>query len=148
MGGELSFARSKGLNIHTEVDEKLPELVVGDAYWLGQILHNLISNAIKFTPEEGSISIKLLREDEDHWTLSVSDTGKGIPAEAQEYIFESFRQVDGSIHRDTHTGSGLGLSIVNHLVRLMNGKIKLDSEIDKGSTFTIILPLIVHEENK
>ena len=141
MGGELSFARSKGLNVETKISEDLPELIEGDAYWLGQILHNLVSNAIKFTPDNGTINIEFVRPDAMHWAFAVTDTGKGIPENAQEYIFESFRQVDGSIQRESHTGSGLGLSIVKHLVRLMDGNILLESEIDKGSRFTIILPL-------
>lgn len=141
MGGELSFAHSKGIEVETRICENLPAEIEGDAYWLGQILHNLVSNSIKFTPEGGKIKITLCREDEAHWSLSVSDTGKGIPPEAQEYIFDSFRQVDGSAQREVHTGSGLGLSIVKDLVRLMNGTISLESELDKGSTFTITLPL-------
>jgi len=147
MGGELSFARSKGLQVETIVDENLPQTVEGDSYWLGQVLYNLVSNAIKFTPKTGKISIRLNSYDESHWALCVADTGKGIPADAQEYIFESFRQVDGSPSRETHTGSGLGLSIVNHLVRLMDGEIKLESELGQGSAFTIILPLNTTEEN-
>ncbi len=147
MGGEFSFARSKGLEVETEVDENLPETVTGDAYWLGQILHNLVSNAIKFTPETGKIKINFFRYDASHWAMRVADTGKGIPSEAQGYIFESFRQVDGSIQRETHTGSGLGLSIVKHLVRLMDGEINLESELGQGSTFTVILPLDEIKEN-
>ena len=141
MGGELSFARSKGLTVETEISEDLPELLKGDAYWLGQILHNLVSNAIKFTPSNGVIRIKMFDHTEERWGLSVSDTGKGIPPEAQEYIFDTFRQVDGSTQREIHTGSGLGLSIVQHLVRLMGGDIQLESELGQGSTFTVILPL-------
>ena len=141
MGGELSFAHSKGIDVETRICENLPAEIEGDAYWLGQILHNLVSNSIKFTPEGGKINITLCREDESHWSLAVADTGKGIPPEAREYIFDSFRQVDGSAQREVHTGSGLGLSIVQDLVRLMNGTIKLDSELNKGSTFTVSLPL-------
>ena len=88
----------------------------------------------------------MLRSGENAWKLEVADTGKGIPPEAQDYIFESFRQVDGSISREAHTGSGLGLSIVHHLVRLMRGEIKLESELGKGSTFIILLPL--HEKKE
>ncbi len=146
MGGELSFARSKGLTVETYIDESLPKQIEGDAYWLGQILHNLVSNAIKFTPDKGKISIEMKRRNEKEWHIAVSDTGKGIPKEAQKYIFESFRQVDGSIQREEHTGSGLGLSIVQHLVRLMDGEISLESELGKGSTFTVVLPLIEIKE--
>ncbi|MCP4139966.1 MAG: PAS domain S-box protein [Chloroflexi bacterium] len=146
LGGELSLARTQGLSIETIIDPKLPEKIMGDSYWLGQILHNLLSNAIKFTPQEGEIKINLFKDNDISWALQVSDNGKGIPQEAQEYIFESFRQVDGSPTRQAHTGSGLGLSIVSHLCRLMNGEIKLESEEGKGSIFTIFLPLYEAEE--
>ena len=141
LGGEFSLARTQGLIIETAVGEKMPKKIIGDVYWLGQIIHNLLSNAIKFTPSGGKINIRILRSGENTWKLEVEDNGKGIPSEAQDYIFESFRQVDASISREAHTGSGLGLSIINHLVRLMHGEIRLKSEVGKGSTFTILLPL-------
>jgi len=141
LGGEISLARTQGLILETTIDKNLPQKFIGDSYWLGQIVHNLLSNAIKFTPRDGEINIRLLRSGELAWKLEVEDNGKGIPIEAQEYIFESFRQVDGSITRELHTGSGLGLSIVNHLVRLMRGEIRLESELGKGSKFIILLPL-------
>jgi len=81
----------------------------------------------------------------EHWALEVSDTGCGIPAEAQPYIFEPFRQVDGSMTRQ-HRGTGLGLSIVKALAELMGGIITLQSEVDHGSTFTITLPLTLPPE--
>ncbi len=141
LGGEIALARTQSLTVETTLAENMPEEIYGDPYWLGQILHNLLSNAIKFTPRGGKISIDLYRDGETRWALRVADTGAGIPSDAQSYIFESFRQVDGSLSRQEHTGSGLGLSIVNHLVQLMEGEILLDSEVDKGSVFTVILPL-------
>ena len=141
MGAEVSIARTKGLDVNTEIDPSLPEFIVGDSYWLGQVLHNLFSNAIKFTPEPGKITVQFLRRNDEQWALRIADTGKGIPPDAQNYIFETFRQVDGELSRQEHTGSGLGLSIVNHLVTLMNGKIELESEEGAGSAFTIVLPL-------
>ena len=141
LGGEFSLARTQGLTVETTIDQNLPEKIRGDSYWLGQVLHNLVSNAIKFTPREGKIDISLFKDSETTWALEVSDNGKGIPPKAQSYIFESFRQVDGSPTRESHTGSGLGLSIVNHLARLMQGEIKLESEEGKGSVFTVLLPL-------
>ena len=146
LGGEISLARTQNLNVETYIDKDMPEKIIGDTYWLGQILHNLLSNAIKFTPQGGKIEISLLKSGEHAWALRVADNGKGIPEDAQNYIFESFRQVDGSISRQAHTGSGLGLSIVNHLVRLMKGEIKLESKMGKGSSFTILLPLQGNEE--
>ena len=146
LGGEISLARTQNLMVETHIDEDMPEEIIGDRYWLGQILHNLLSNAIKFTPQGGKIEISLLKSGEYAWALRVADNGKGIPQDAQNYIFESFRQVDGSPSRQAHTGSGLGLSIVHHLVRLMKGEIRLESEVGKGSTFTILLPLQEDEE--
>lgn len=141
LGGEISLARTRGMSISAHVDEELPKEILGDSYWLGQIVHNLLSNAIKFTPDDGEIEIALFRHGKNAWGLRVADNGKGIPPEAQGYIFESFRQVDSSTSRATPKGSGLGLSIVQHLVELMRGEINLESEIDKGSIFTILLPL-------
>jgi signal transduction histidine kinase len=114
-------------------------MIVADQQRLHQILVNLINNAVKFTPD-GGIDVRLYRANDHDWTITVSDTGKGIPEDALEYIFEPFRQVDGSATR-THKGVGLGLSIVQQLVELMGGNIKVDSEIGHGSTFTIQLPL-------
>jgi signal transduction histidine kinase len=78
--------------------------------------------------------------------MEVSDTGHGIPESELPYIFETFRQVDGAETR-VHGGFGLGLSIVKQLVNLMNGEIKVKSKVDKGSTFTVILPLVIPEAN-
>ncbi len=85
----------------------VPLSLVSDRHRLHQILVNLVGNAIKFT-EKGKVSIRVFRPDPEHWTLEVSDTGPGIPREAQSYIFEPFRQVDDSATRH-HAGTGLGL---------------------------------------
>ena len=77
---------------------------------------------------------------DSEWAMRVADTGAGIPGEAQEYIFDPFRQVDNTITRDNR-GTGLGLSITKQLVELMGGRIELESEVGRGSTFTVILPL-------
>jgi signal transduction histidine kinase len=86
------------------------------------------------------VQVRLYCPDAGHWALQVSDTGPGIPAEAQIYIFEPFRQVDGSITR-VHTGAGLGLSIVKQLATLMKAHITLESSVGEGSSFTVLLPL-------
>lgn len=98
-----------------------------------------MSNALKFT-EQGVVSVQLYRANATHWAIEVSDTGPGIPAEAQTYIFEAFRQVDGSVTR-RHGGVGLGLSIVKQLTDLMGGIINLESSEGQGSIFTVLLPL-------
>jgi len=83
--------------------------------------------------------VRLLGLENEHWAIEVEDTGIGIPPEAQKHIFEPFRQVDGSPTR-RYKGAGLGLSIVQQLVELMHGEIRLESEPGKGSKFTVILP--------
>jgi signal transduction histidine kinase len=138
------LAQSKGLNLISEIADDMPPTLSGDPMRLQQILANLISNAIKFTPD-GSISVRLYRPDPAHWAMQVTDTGPGILKEAQAYIFEPFRQVDGSMTRK-HQGSGLGLSIVRQLANLMGGDVLLESEVGRGSIFTVRLPLHVVEE--
>lgn len=133
------LAHTKGLALLTSIAPDLPPRLAGDEARLRQMLINLIGNAIKFTAT-GTIQARLYCPDAEHWAMEVSDTGPGIPAEAQQFIFEPFRQVDGSITR-LHGGAGLGLSIVKHLTDLMGGKIILESQIGQGSTFTIVLPL-------
>jgi signal transduction histidine kinase len=108
---------------------------------LRQILINLVNNAIKFT-EAGKIQVHLYCPSPYCWAIKVSDTGSGIPSEAQDHIFEPFRQVDGSITRK-HGGAGLGLSIVKQLITLMEGQITLESELGRGSTFTVSFPLLL-----
>jgi two-component system phosphate regulon sensor histidine kinase PhoR len=108
-----------------------------DAFKLEQMFINLIDNAIKYT-EKGSIQISASPES-DHVKFDISDTGIGIPIKDQDRIFERFYTVDKSRSRQL-AGTGLGLSIVKHIVNLHRGKISLDSEIDKGSRFTVLLP--------
>jgi PAS domain S-box-containing protein len=128
--------KKKNLKFEVEIAPELPEEIYGDVYWLKQILLNLINNATKFT-EKGSIKVCLDKVDKDNWAIQVTDTGPGIPREAQKMVFEAFRQVEGN----TRGGSGLGLSIVSQLTALMKGKIELKSQVGEGSTFTVILPL-------
>jgi PAS domain S-box-containing protein len=138
------LAANKNLTLTITIADDMPSILFGDLTRLQQILVNLVGNAIKFT-ETGSIRVHLFRPDRDHWALCVADTGPGIPPEAHELIFESFRQVDGSVTR-RYGGAGLGLSIVKQLTRLMGGQITLKSEVGQGSTFTVILPLNIVEQ--
>jgi PAS domain S-box-containing protein len=133
------LAETKGLRLMSEIAPNVPDTLFGDGPRLEQILVNLVSNAIKFT-DQGEIRVQILCPSTSYWCLQVSDTGAGIPAEARAYVFEPFRQVDGSATRK-HGGTGLGLSIVQQLTTLMGGRIILESEVDRGSIFTIILPL-------
>lgn len=100
-----------------------------------EIAYNLLSNAVKYTPPQGKVTVELVKN--ERVILSVSDTGIGIPKEEQDRIFERFYRVDRS-HGKTIEGTGLGLSIVKHGVLIHKGEIKLNSEVGKGSTFSIV----------
>ena len=128
----------KGLFFKIDIDDDI--FTYSDVDKLRQILINLIGNAAKFT-QKGGVRVSAVFEKGniyDRVIIKVSDTGIGIPADALEYIFEPFRQVDGSLTRK-YDGTGLGLNICYNLLKLMHGKIKVESEVGKGSTFTITL---------
>jgi hypothetical protein len=135
-------ARAKGVELRCELWEGEAEAMLGDPLRLRQIAGNLISNAVKFTTQ-GSVAVRLEREctgEKERWlTLTVEDTGTGIAPEQRERIFEKFTQADGSISRK-FGGTGLGLAITKRLVELHGGKIELESEVGKGSTFRVTLP--------
>ena len=133
------IASDKGIELITELDPAMPPVIMGDPQRLQQVMINLANNAVKFT-EKGSVKVSISRLDEKNWQIITIDTGGGIPAEAQEYIFESFRQVEGSATRQ-HGGVGLGLSIIKQLVELMKGSIAVESETGKGSTFIVTFPI-------
>jgi signal transduction histidine kinase/DNA-binding response OmpR family regulator len=114
--------------------------VRGDANRLQQIFWNLFNNAVKFTPSSGNVSVKMKRRGA-HTAISITDTGIGIDSKFLPFIFERFRQADGSTTR-AHGGLGLGLAIVRHLVELHNGEVSVNSAGQGlGSTFTVTLPL-------
>ena len=139
------LAEKKGVTLHTEIAPNMPPTVFGDEKRLTQILVNLANNALKFT-DEGSVNIKIKRQGVQ-WAISVSDTGAGIPPEAQSFIFDSFRQVDDSSTRK-YGGAGLGLSIVRQLVSAMGGTVNVDSRLGEGSTFTVVLPLLLQSKSQ
>lgn len=139
-------AQAKGLTLTVEIADNLPDTLPGDRQRIRQVLLNLVSNAIKFT-KQGAVQVLMYRSNETHWILQISDTGCGIPPEAQNYIFDPFRQVDGSPTRE-HDGVGLGLSLTKQLITLMNGEIALKSQVGQGSTFAVTLPLIPTEEEQ
>jgi PAS domain S-box-containing protein len=134
------LAHHKNIEFNTCLAPELPELLYEDEHRLQQVLINLTGNAIKFT-QTGGVQVKIYQTGPTYWAIQVSDTGVGIPKEAQNYIFEPFRQVDNSITRENR-GTGLGLSITKQLVELMDGEIILESEPGQGSIFTITLPLL------
>jgi CheY-like chemotaxis protein/HPt (histidine-containing phosphotransfer) domain-containing protein len=130
-------AHQKGLELAGHVLPDVPDRLVGDPVRLRQIIVNLVGNAIKFT-EKGEVVVRVELERQSDagvvLRLAVRDTGIGIPPEHQQRIFEAFTQADGSTTRK-YGGTGLGLSISLQLVRMMGGRIWLDSEVGKGSTF-------------
>jgi len=138
---ELSRAEAEGKGVKLEllVDPRAG-FVLGDPLRLGQIAANLVTNAVKFTPEGGHVRVGLARDGE-HAVLTVADTGIGIEAEVLPRIFDRFRQADSTITR-RHGGLGLGLAIVRHLTELHAGTVSAASPgRGQGATFTVRLPL-------
>jgi PAS domain S-box-containing protein len=130
-------ARDKNIEIRSEIDERVPYTVEGDAVRLRQVLINLLGNALKFT-ERGEVSLNVRLEEENVKDLvlrfDVLDTGPGIAKDAQQKIFDAFSQADGSMAR-RHEGTGLGLTISRQLVEMMGGRIGVESELGKGALF-------------
>ncbi len=138
--------QKKGLGFHVDISPELFSSYTGDPIRIRQILLNLISNALKFT-HKGYLNIRVSLHSEKtdphlhHVLFEVCDTGIGIPKDKQATIFENFTQADGSTTRQ-YGGTGLGLAICKQLVSLMGGHLALDSEPEKGSTFSFTLPLM------
>jgi signal transduction histidine kinase len=132
-------ADAKGILLDISI-APLASPVVGDTDRLQQVIWNLLSNAIKFTPRGGQVGVSL-RESGGNAAIRVSDTGIGIRPDFLPYVFDRFRQAEGSITR-THGGLGLGLSIVRHLIELHGGAVEVESEGEgRGAAFTVRLPL-------
>jgi signal transduction histidine kinase len=133
----LDTAARKGLQLASRIERGVPRTVIGDPFRLRQILTNLIGNAIKFTNNgEVGVSVSSVPGEAGESVLrcSVNDTGVGIPLQKQVVIFEALAQADASSTR-RFGGVGLGLTIAAHIVQLMNGRMWLESEVGKGSTF-------------
>jgi signal transduction histidine kinase len=137
------LAEKKNIDLRSQIAPDIPVLRQ-DVTKLQQILQNLLSNAIKFTPEGGRVLLKAECEGLQV-VLTVTDTGVGIAPEEQELVFEKFRQSGNPLTRE-HAGTGLGLSIVRELSILLGGDVSLKSELGRGSTFTVRLPLHLSEE--
>jgi len=131
-------ATKHGITLDVTVDERLGD-IVGDERKIKQILLNLLSNAVKFTPEGGRVGIEA-RQADGCVEISVTDTGIGIAPEDQPKIFEEFRQVGGDYAHKVE-GTGLGLTLAKKFVELHGGKIWVESEVGKGSTFVFTLPI-------
>jgi CheY-like chemotaxis protein len=130
--------QEKNQNLFVNIGQGIPALIIADGQRLMQVVTNLLTNAVKFTPEGGSITLTAEKtaETEEKCTLrvEVKDTGIGISEEQQKKLFSLFEQADGSISR-RFGGTGLGLAISKRMIELMGGRIWVESEIDKGSSF-------------
>ncbi len=138
-----SRAAEKGLNLAYLVEDEMPRMLEGDVTRVRQIMVNLLSNAVKFT-HEGEVVVegngRILPDDQYELQISVRDTGIGIPQTRMNRLFRSFSQVDTSTTRE-YGGTGLGLAISKRLAEMMNGRLWVESEVDKGSTFSFTLLL-------
>ncbi len=143
-----ALANEKGLNVSVTISESIPRMMMGDPTRMGQVLINLLGNAIKFTPN-GEVRLEILELECSTETsvihFSVVDSGIGISKDNQEKIFQSFSQADGTTTR-RFGGTGLGLSISRKIVGLMGGQIEVDSEEGKGSRFHFTVELEVDKE--
>jgi signal transduction histidine kinase len=142
------LCEEKNIDLEVQVVTDHP-LMYQDQGKIQQILTNLLSNAIKFTPEGGRIKVSTERADSGELRLHVADTGVGIPEEDREIIFEKFRQSKAVFGNDGLTrefsGTGLGLSIVKELCKLLGGQITFESELGKGSKFSVSVPWTLKE---
>ncbi len=137
-------ASEKGLALSVEADAGAERARLGDAHRIQQVLHNLVSNAVKFT-EAGSVCIRLRGPDDGPVELVVADTGIGMTPEQLARVFEDFEQADGTTTR-RFGGTGLGMSIVRRLVGLMSGEIAIDSRPGAGTEVRVVLPLALAAE--
>lgn len=128
----------KRQQFNIDIEHPFNKMIISDELRLSQVLINLLNNAVKFTPEDGCITLKIrektIDENTSTITVSVTDTGIGIDEEGQKKLFSNFEQVDGSITRN-YGGTGLGLAISKKIVDLMKGEIDVDSELGVGTTF-------------
>jgi CheY-like chemotaxis protein len=144
-------AQIKNLRLDSVVSQDVPPILVGDDARIRQVLFNLVGNAVKFTPEgEVEVSAKALRfapsSEQINVLITIRDTGIGIPEEQVGRIFENFTQMDGSMTRH-YGGAGLGLGIVRRIVKMMDGKIAVESEVGKGTSIHLSLPLLREQKD-
>ncbi len=140
----VPYAQKRGVNLSCEYQSRLP-LVPFDADRIVQVVTNLLSNGIKFTPEGGHVSVAVERQSE-HLAIRVRDTGFGIPKEALPKVFERFYRVQRP--GTEIKGTGLGLAIVNKIVTSHGGRIDVESELNEGTTFTVLLPLKTRQSSE
>jgi signal transduction histidine kinase len=136
-------ARDKGLRLEVTVPSDLPR-IAGDGDRLAQVFTNLLDNAIKHTPAGGQVTLQA-HGDHQGVTITVGDTGEGIPAEDLPRVFERFYQVDKSRRHDPRSGMGLGLAITYQIVKAHGGTIQVASQVGRGTIFTIWLPIVAQD---
>jgi len=139
-------AKDKNINIKVSLDENIGKNFYGDSLRIGQVLTNILSNAVKFT-DAGEIEIKVEKISDNKYRFSVKDTGIGLSSQQQSKLFQSFSQADGSTTRK-YGGTGLGLSISKQLIELMNGKIWVESKEHIGSKFIFEIKLQELKDSK
>lgn len=140
------LVQAQGLQLQIDCTNA-PTKVLTDSFRLQQILINLLSNAVRYT-DNGFITVTCQSLPTNKWFFAVTDTGIGIALEDRKRIFEPFSQAFFNQGRRKDEGTGLGLAIVSRLVKLLQGEIQLDSEVEVGSTFTVTLPLSIQSDNK
>jgi CheY-like chemotaxis protein/signal transduction histidine kinase len=140
------LAEQKGLDLIRKLDTELPDFIQSDTQRLNQILKNLLSNAIKFT-EKGNVTLSVARNTKNTLIFSVIDSGIGIAQDKQMAVFEAFQQAEGGTSRK-YGGTGLGLSISRELAKLLGAEIKVISNLNEGSSFSLIIPLEIYPEKE
>jgi len=138
-----AMAQEKGIDIRTAIDPQLGKVTLDRAKFK-QVLYNLLSNAVKFTDDGGEVRIRAARSGPDRFQVQVADTGIGIRREDFSRLFAAFEQLESGADR-RFQGTGLGLALTKRIVELQRGTIAVDSEVGKGSTFTVELPLAAEE---
>ncbi len=133
------LAQKKQINVAVQVDPELPSVTL-DQQKFKQVLYNLVSNAIKFTDETGRVEVLASRVDQHRFRLAVKDSGIGIHADDLQRLFREFEQLESGASRH-YEGTGLGLALTRKIVELQTGVISVESEVGKGSTFSVILPI-------
>jgi signal transduction histidine kinase len=137
-----SIAQARQIHFQAEVHPELPTLISGDRERLWRVIYNLVENAIKFT-DRGEVTLHLQPLGSENWCIDVMDTGIGLAPYDLEHLFETFWQKDGTSTRQVTNGVGLGLSVVRKFVDLMEGKIEVDSELNRGTHIRVIVPLLL-----
>lgn len=141
---------AKGINFKISIDKKVPAMLNGDSIRVSQILFNLISNAVKFTPVKGKITLKINFDKEDagfyYIKVKVKDSGIGIPADKIDSIFDPFIQVSNDTARK-YGGTGLGLTIIKKIINIMDGHIEVKSKLNVGTKFIVNVPFAKGDSN-